>query len=95
MRTITFDSREEYNKEMDGKIFAIGNANNTGFLCNLLEEDLIFLLKAGEVECVLESEKTFKGKFSEYALRDRFRTYETTSRAVLIKILDMEYLTNN
>jgi hypothetical protein len=91
MRTISFDSKDEFNKEMDGKIFAIGNAKNTGFFCNLLEEELTFLLKAGEIECVCESEKTFKGKFSEYALRDRFRTHETLSRAVRIEILDLEY----
>jgi hypothetical protein len=91
MKTLTFDTIKEANSELDGKIFKIATADNSNFLCNLLEEDFDFLMKAGEIECVYETEKKYKGHVSDYALRDKFRSYETMKRSVDIIIIELQY----
>ena len=48
MRTIKFNSEEEFLKELDGKVYAISGKNGK-FICDILEDDLCKLLDSGDV----------------------------------------------
>ena len=88
MKTIEFETKEDFQTELDGRIFQIGNADNTEVLCEVLEEDLEFLVEAYEVVCVYGSNINYKGSKCDYAVRDKYKTFETLKRAVQIKILN-------
>ena len=48
MRTIKFNSEEEFLKELDGKVYAISDKGGE-FLCDILEDDLCKLLDSGVI----------------------------------------------
>ena len=48
MRTIKFNSEEEFLKELDGKVYAISDKSGE-FLCDILEDDLCKLLDSGDI----------------------------------------------
>lgn len=48
MKTLKFNSEEEFLKELDGKVYAISGENGE-FICDILEDDLCKLLDSGDI----------------------------------------------
>ena len=48
MRTVKFNSEEEFLKELDGKVYAISDKGGE-FLCDILEDDFCKLLDSGDI----------------------------------------------
>lgn len=48
MRTVKFNSEEEFLKELDGKVYAISDKGGE-FLCDILEDDFCKLLDSDDI----------------------------------------------
>ena len=59
MRTVKFNSEEEFLKELDGKVYAISDKGGE-FLCDILEDDFCKLLDSGDIINLCDTSVDYK-----------------------------------
>ena len=67
MTILTFDSYDHFLEKLDGQVHAIANWDNTQYVCDVLETELIELLEAGLIQTA-HVDRTVEGNAADFII---------------------------